>query len=133
MNQEGPKHAKIGNEVVASSVGSVLAPTTVVGASDLSLRRQAKIDEHLGEVLDSSDTLGACMGPLLCDTLEMCQTLKMAVAQKIASAASPLVGVNGSTSLIQIYLQMLRQAERLANLDCRIRDSRSARPSVETD
>jgi len=32
--------------------------------------------------------------------------------------------------LVQVYLQTIRQAERLANLDCRIGESRSSLPEV---
>jgi hypothetical protein len=99
---------------------------------DLNQRRQTKIHEHLGAILDSSDTLQACMGPILCDTLEMCQTLKTALVEKIGDAPSPMIGVKDSMPLIQVYMQTIRQAERLANLDCRIREARSARPSQET-
>jgi hypothetical protein len=116
----------------ATSVARPSKHAAVGGPSDVGQRRQQKIDEHLGVILASSDTLQACMGPILCDTLEMCTMLKTALVERVADSRSPMVGVENSMTLIQVYLQTIRQAERLANLDCRIQESRSARASEET-
>ena len=101
--------------------------------SKLVRQREQKIHEHLGVVLGSPDTLQACMGPILCDILETCAVLKAALGEKIAVSVSPMVGVKESMPLIEVYLQAIRQAERLANLNSRIRESQSSQPKEGVD
>jgi hypothetical protein len=127
VNHEESNETKIGGKDAALGAACFLDKRAPMAPQEISRQRGDKIQEHLRAVLESGQTLQACMGPVLCDTLEMCQMLKAALAEKIGRVPSPMAGVEKSMPLIQVYLQTIRQAERLANLDCRIRESRSSR------
>lgn len=133
VNGKDSNAAKTGDKGVAST--AVCSPEQPPPTIPQALRRQRgeKIQQHLEIILESKDTLQACMGAVLCDILDTCQTLKIALAEKIGGPSSPMTGVEKSMPLLQLYLQTIRQAERLANLDCRIRESRSPRSVNETE
>lgn len=132
MNDEEKIQKKVANNEVASGASHVPGQPASAPFQEITRQREQKIHEHLGVVLGSSDTLQACMGPVLCDILETCMVLKAALGETISIAASPAVGVKESMPLIQVYLQTVRQAERLANVDCRLRESRLRRSEEDT-
>jgi len=94
---------------------------------DLRRRRDQRIQDHLGTVLESPSTLQAVMGPVLCDTLDLCQGMKKLLDEAISRGPSVTVGFKDVMPLLEIYLKTVRQAERLANVDCRIRESQICR------
>ena len=67
------------------------------------------------------------MGPILCDLAETSQNVKNLLDERISRSAAPTAGGEDFMPLLEIYLKTVRQAERLANVDCRIRESRICR------
>jgi hypothetical protein len=128
MNHEESKRKKPEGENAAPSADRDLGQSVSTTPEDLRRRRDQRIQDHLGIVLDSSDTLQACMGPILCDILGICQEMKRLLGERISRSPSPTAEVKEFMPLMEMYLKTVRQAERLANVDCRIRESRICRP-----
>ena len=97
-----------------------------LSAKKLLQKRAEKIHEHLAVTVHSPDTLQACMGPIACDLMEMCATMKAAISEGFQGTPS-VARLEELMPLIQVYLKLVRQVDRLARLDCRIQ----ARPPAQ--
>lgn len=113
---------------VAGDSRQALSMTARERRQELRRRHHERIQDHLANVLDSPDTLPACMGAILCDLLETCQEMKSLFHAKGVRGPSPPAGFKEVMPLVDMYLKTVRQAERLANVDCRIRESQTCRP-----
>ena len=77
MDQQGER--MVGGKEQMAAVEAVHESSVPQGSEDLNRRRREKIQERLSAVLDSTDTLQACMAPVTCDLLEMLQDLKRGI------------------------------------------------------
>ena len=88
MNLEEPKQKKTEDTDAAPRVVRDLRQSVSETPQELHRRRNQRIQDHLRNVLDSSDTLQACMGPICCDLLEVCQELKRLLDERIRQTPS---------------------------------------------
>lgn len=83
--------------------------------------RVARIHEYLEEALGQHDRLQRCLAPLMCDLLEMCQKLKAGLDAELAKKDSFIAVLREIEPAFQMYLTMVRQVDRLAQLEVRSR------------
>ncbi len=93
-----------------------------VDSLQLARLRRKKIQEHLAVTLELPASLQACMGAITCDLLDMCQDLKSAIDEQRGQGSSLTDHWTNLTPAIETYLKVVRQVDRLAQLDCRINE-----------
>jgi hypothetical protein len=118
---------------LANAIRPVGKSADVRKTQDLGGRRKQKILDHLAASLGASDTLQACMGAITCDLLEMCQTLKSGLDKEFTRTESPVARARDMSPAMEVYLRVVRQVERLAQLDVRITESRCSRPEGKSN
>jgi hypothetical protein len=121
MDTPQPVHLIKGEErgdVTAAADGRPVGPVRN-DRSELAQCRHEKIQEHLAGTLQVGDTWQACLGPVACDLLELCQTLKAGIDESLVGQQPAGVLPKSLTSTIEMYLKVARQIERLAQLDHR--------------
>ena len=92
--------------------------------ANLSRRRLERIQEHLAATLDSPSTLQACIGPIVCDLMELCGRMKAAVSEALRDTTPLPAEFERIHPVIEMYFRAVRQVDRLAQLDWRITESR---------
>ena len=92
--------------------------------ANLSRRRLERIQEHLAATLDSPSTLQACIGPIVCDLMELCGRMKAAVNEALRDTTPLPAELERIQPVIEMYFRAVRQVDRLAQLDWRITESR---------
>ena len=98
----------------------------------LAKRRLEKIRQYLVESLDQEDAWRGCVGPIVCDLLEMCQKLKACLDEELGQAGSFLGALASLEPAFNTYLRIVRQVERLSKLDYRIRGIAVGQPRAAT-
>lgn len=83
--------------------------------------RLLRIHEYLEDSLSQQDKLQRCLAPLMCDLLEMCQQLKAGIDQHLSNRQSFIAVLREIEPAFQMYLTMLRQIDRFAQLETRAR------------
>ena len=129
----------------ASSPDDVVDPgvtpetTVAVAAAEMKLneeviakRRLEKIRQYLVESLDQEDAWRGCVGPIVCDLLEMCQKLKACIDEELMQAGSFLGALASLEPAFNTYLRIVRQIERLSKVDQRIRGLAAAQSRAAT-
>lgn len=102
------------------------AHTPPAPTPDVSKLRLEKIHAYLVESLEQADTLQANLGATTSDLMLMGFRLKEAIEKAMADAATPLAQFEQLMPAIEGYLKVTRQIDRLAQLDRRVTDARSA-------
>ena len=126
MNTDEPKQDA--DRVEATPPGTTAEPQQSLSLTPEErreeLRRQfrERIDDHLVAVL-ALPGMDACMGWTFCGLVDQCDKLKQALDEASRDRKSPLAGIKESLPLLEYYLKLARQAERYANVACRIRES----------
>ncbi|NQU21149.1 MAG: hypothetical protein HQ567_07685 [Candidatus Nealsonbacteria bacterium] len=93
---------------------------------DVSKLRLEKIREYLVESLEQGDALQANLGATSSDLMLMGFRLKEAIEKAMADSSAPLARFEQLMPAIEGYLKVTRQIDRLAQLDRRLTDARSA-------
>lgn len=118
-NQRG-KQRKVSAE--HSSSPSPVAPD----GRALESRRHERIQEYLAATLDSHNILQACMGPVICDLLEMLGGLRREITEVLALGPMELQQFENPIELerlenlrpnIELYARLANQVYKLANLE----------------
>ena len=118
----------------ASSAGTVAKSVAGTRPNEeiLAKRRLERIQQYLIESLDQEDAWRGCVGPIVCDLLEMCQTLKSCIDEELKQANSFVGAIASLEPAFNAYLKMVRQVERLSKLDYRIRGIGEGKPHTAT-
>lgn len=125
MKHERSKDRNIDDENTAGRATGVSGQSVSRTPPELRRRRNQRIQDHLKNVLNSSDSLQAVMGPILCDLVETSQNVKGLLDERISHGVAPTAEFKEFIPLLEIYLKSVRQVERLANVECRIRESQT--------
>jgi len=133
MNHDNANENHGDDEDTAASASGDLGPSVTRTPQKLRRRRQQRIEDYMCSVLDSPDPLHAVMGPMLCDIVGMSENLKSLWDERIRRSAAPAAGLKEAMPLLESYLKSVRQAERLANVECRIRESQTCRLQAQND
>ncbi len=94
----------------------------------LAKRRLERIRQYLVESLEQEDAWRGCVGPVVCDLLEMCLELKVGIDKELKQAGSFVGALANLEPALNSYLRIVRQVERLLKLDGRIRGIEAAQP-----
>ena len=97
-------------------------PEAKSNAAGLTAMRLEKVDDHLRESLDKTDTLEANLGVVSADLMRMACRLTDAIEETLSKTS--LDHFQKLVPAIDAYLRVARQIDRLAMLDRRLTSSR---------
>ena len=98
-------------------------PEAKSNAAGLTAMRLEKVDDHLRESLDKTDTLEANLGVVSADLMRMACRLTVAIEESLGKRS--LEHIDKLVPTIDAYLRIARQIDRLAMLDRRLTSSRA--------
>lgn len=114
--------------IIPQTTAAKSAAGTRGNKETLAKRRLERIQQFLIASLEQEDAWRGCVGPIVCDLLQMCQRLKSSIDEELQQAGSFVDVLAGLEPAFHTYLKMVRQIERLAKLDYRIRGIGEEKP-----
>lgn len=90
----------------------------------LTAKRLEKVDDHLRESLDRTDSLEANLGVVSADLMRMACRFTVAIEESLSKKS--IEHFDKLVPAIDAYLRIARQIDRLAMLDRRLTSSRAA-------
>lgn len=93
-------------------------------APGIASKRLARIHEYLVDALEQVDALQANLGAASSDLMLLGFRMKDAIETALRDASNPLGQFNELMPAIESYLKVVRQIDRLAQLDRRLTETR---------